>query len=96
MEGVEHWGWVGNCFGLRGRRTGLGDAGNEALGQLDRTLHGAAGADSCFRERVTFELGSGIARSRFLLLLGGRQSKEIAVGPEITIAFAGSPSSSWA
>ena len=25
------------------RRAGLDDAGNEALGQLDRTLHGAAG-----------------------------------------------------
>jgi hypothetical protein len=30
-------------FGLWGRRAGLGDAGNEALGQLDRTLQGAAG-----------------------------------------------------
>jgi len=30
-------------FGLRGRRAGFGDAGNEALGQLDRTLQGAAG-----------------------------------------------------
>ena len=30
-------------FGLRGRRAGLDDAGNEALSQLDRTLHGAAG-----------------------------------------------------
>ncbi len=29
-------------FGLRGRRVGLDDAGNEAIGQLDRTLHGAA------------------------------------------------------
>ena len=35
---------MGVCVGLRGGGTGgLDDAGNEALGQLDRAFHGAAG-----------------------------------------------------
>ena len=43
-------------FGLLGGLRGLGDAGNEALDQLDRAFHGAAGVGADVLDVLTINL----------------------------------------